>query len=320
MNKLFLIRNPIVFQGEKFLNKRSNYFEGWYFKNTNGNETISFIPGISIDGDNREAFIQVITGDSSYYVYYDIGSFDYSFDPFFVKVGDNCFSIDGIHIAIRDKKSNLKIVGDLKYSNSQGIKSSLLSPNIMGPFSYIPFMECNHAVLSMKNKVNGIINFNDNEICIRDGIGYIEKDFGTSFPKSYIWIQGNNFCCDDVSFMLSIAHIPFKIFQFRGLICILKIGNKEYKFTTYNNSKIIKYDIDNGCVDIVLKKNSYTLIIHSKYDLGYKLSAPVKGRMVKDILESITSKIEVVLMKKDKFIFNDSSLNCGVEIVNNNCL
>ena len=35
MNKLFLIRNPKVFQGERFLNTNKNYFEGWYFKNAN---------------------------------------------------------------------------------------------------------------------------------------------------------------------------------------------------------------------------------------------------------------------------------------------
>ena len=34
MKKLLLIKNPKLFQGEKYINKNKNYFEGWYFKNT----------------------------------------------------------------------------------------------------------------------------------------------------------------------------------------------------------------------------------------------------------------------------------------------
>ena len=48
MNKMFLMKNPDLFQGEKNLNTNKNYFEGWYFKNTNNIESISFIPGINI--------------------------------------------------------------------------------------------------------------------------------------------------------------------------------------------------------------------------------------------------------------------------------
>lgn len=53
----------------------------------------------------------------------------------------------------------------------------------MGPFSYIPFMECNHSILSMKSSANGLININDKEIKFNNGIGYIEKDWGYSIVK-----------------------------------------------------------------------------------------------------------------------------------------
>ena len=48
MKKSDLIRHPECFHGEKFLSKSSNYFEGWYFKISNGTDVISFIPGINI--------------------------------------------------------------------------------------------------------------------------------------------------------------------------------------------------------------------------------------------------------------------------------
>jgi len=315
MNKLFLIKNPDLFQGEKNLNKNKDYFEGWYFKNTNKENGISFIPGINIENNNPKAFIQVITNNTSYFVNYDIEEFESSYEPFIIKIGNNIFSKNGIHIDIKDKMQNLNIYGDIEYSNSKNINTNFLKPNIMGPFSYVPFMECNHAILSMQNKANGSIEINNTVINFDDDMGYIEKDWGCSFPKTYIWCQGNNFQKSDASFMLSIANVPFKMFNFRGVICVLMTGQKEYKFTTYNNSKIIEYDINDNNINITLKKDDYCLNIKATLENGQKLSAPVKGKMKKEIYESINSIINVTLKKDNNIIFDDISTNCGLEIV-----
>lgn len=316
MKRLFLIRKPELFQGEKFLALNKEYFEGWYFKNDNGKEVISFIPGISINKGEKKAFIQVITNDCSYYVDYNIKEFKFSYEPFFVRVGNNYFSHDSVHIDIKDDKEDLVIYGDIRYYNSKNIDTSSLSPNIMGPFSYVPFMECNHAIISMKNKINGLITINNKKIEFNEGTGYIEKDWGCSFPGNYVWCQGNSFRNDKVSFMLSIADIPFKVFNFRGLICVLMIGDKEYRFATYNGAKVIRYRVDNDSLRVTLKKGNYYLEVESKYEAGFRLSAPVKGKMEKDIIESISSIITTTLKKNDRIIFRDTSINCGLEIVN----
>ena len=59
MNRLFLMKNPDLFQGEKYLNTNKNYFEGWYFKNTNNIESISFIPGINIDENTYNKCLRI---------------------------------------------------------------------------------------------------------------------------------------------------------------------------------------------------------------------------------------------------------------------
>ena len=315
MNKLFLIKNPDLFQGEKYLKKRKAYFEGWYFKNINPTDGISFIPGININNNEKKAFIQIITNESSYFVNYDIKDFTFSFAPFYIKIKNNIFSKEEININIIDDSQNLNIQGKIKYLNSKNINTNFLYPNIMGPFSYIPFMECNHAILSMQNEVYGLININNKKIYFNNDIGYIEKDWGCSFPKSYIWCQGNNFQNSKTSFMLSIADIPFKLFNFQGIICALIINNREYKFTTYNNTKLIKYDITHNSLEICLKKGYYSLNIHSTYDISQKLSAPQKGKMNKDIFETINATITITLKKKNKIIFCDTSMHCGLEIV-----
>ena len=310
------MKNPDIFKEKKRLNKNKKYFEGWYFKNINNDNGISFIPGINIDEKSKNSFIQVITNNSSYFLEYKINEFLFKHNPFLIKIGNNIFSKDGIYIDI--KSNNIKVNGSIKYSKSKNIRSNFIKPNIMGPFSYIPFMECNHAILSMQNIANGTINLNNEDIIeFNNDIGYIEKDWGYSFPKEYVWCQGNNFKNSNASFMLSIADIPFKFFNFRGVICVLIIDKKEFTFTTYNTTKIIEYDVKNNNLDITLKKGCYNLNIKSTFDKGLKLSAPIKGKMEKDIFESISSSISLTLMKNNNIIFSDTSLNCGVEVVGN---
>lgn len=318
MNTLFLMKNPELFQGEKYIKTGTNYFEGWYFKNTCNENGISFIPGINIDEDNKKAFIQIITNNSSYFVNYDINDFKFGINPFYVEIGNNFFSKNNIHIDIKDEAHNLAVFGDIKYSDNKNIYTNLLNPNIMGPFSYIPFMECNHAILSMKSTANGSITINNHQMNFTHGTSYIEKDWGFSFPKYYIWCQGNNFKNSNASFMVSIADIPFKAFNFRGIICVLMLDNIEYKFTTYNNTKLLKFSTTNDILNISLKKGPYILEINSSPSSSAKLFAPVKGKMAKDILESISASVNVTLKKDNKIIFSDTSTNCGLEIVPDN--
>ena len=181
MNKLFLIKNPDLFQGEKYLNTNKNYFEGWYFKNTNNENTISFIPGINITENDKKAFVQVITNEMSYFINYDINDFKYNYAPFYIQIAQNFFSKEKVCINISDNTQNLKIDGELTYLDNKNIKTNTLNPNIMGPFSYVPFMECNHAILSMQNSIKGMTNINDKKIDFDNGTRLYRKRLGDFF-------------------------------------------------------------------------------------------------------------------------------------------
>lgn len=313
MKKKYLIKNQENFQGEKYLKNQKNYFEGWYYKLSNFKYDIAIIPGISETKNHANCFIQIITNNKSYFVYYNIDDFEYGFNPFYIKIGNNYFTKDYLHLDVTKKQLSIK--GYVELDNHIEIKKTKISPNIMGPFSYIPFMECNHAVISMKSNANGNIKLNDKKINYKDGTSYIEKDWGSSFPDSYVWCQANNFKNENASFMLSVASIPFLTAHFTGLICVLMVDNIEYKFTTYNLAKIIKQECTKERVDIILKKKDYVLSIKAYKSSSQKLAAPQKGKMTKEILETITAKIKVTLKKNNKIIFSDISEHCGLELV-----
>ena len=119
-----------------------------------GDFSISFIPGICSKNGVNKAFIQIITKDTSYCIFYNPDDFKHSSSPFFVRIGANFFSKETIILDIDDEEQGIKIHGSLHYKDINELNKTKLSPNIMGPFSHIPFMECNHAILSMKHEVS----------------------------------------------------------------------------------------------------------------------------------------------------------------------
>ena len=309
------MKNPEVFQGANGL-RYKNYFEGWYFKHSEDDLGISFIPGINIKNGYEQAFVQVITKATTYCFFYDFNEFSFSSSPFWIRIGKNYFSKEKIVIDINDEKQNVKIYGSLNYSDIQEIQKTSLCPNIMGPFSHVPFMECNHAILSMKHTVKGTILLNSDSYSFNHGQGYIEKDWGTSFPKTYLWCQANSFSEPNCSLSFAIANIPFGLFSFTGYICSLIVNDREFRFATYTNSKIKKCDITDNIIDILIRKGKYSLSIKCNNIKGFELLSPVKGNMEKPIFETIDSVIDVTLKHGNNTILADTSINAGLEIVN----
>ncbi len=138
------IYQPIVFQGN--LNK-NRYFEGWYFKHVSANReyVFSFIPGVALTKTDKHAFIQVIDGISgkTWNVKYPLSEFSFSKKEFNVWVGQSNFSENGIQLNIDTE--DLKIKGEVFYADLVKYPSTLLSPGIMGWYSFVPFMECKHG-------------------------------------------------------------------------------------------------------------------------------------------------------------------------------
>lgn len=309
MNSLFLLNHPGVFQGERKLLHSTNYFEGWYFKCTNGKDTISFIPGIHIENNKKSAFLQIITKETSYFIPYSFEEFTFTYEPFSIAIGNNTFSLTSIHLSIAT--ADVSLTGSLAFSHSLSLEKKFLSPNIMGPFSFLPFMECNHAILSMKNTINGFLQLNKTSYTFKKGAGYIEKDWGCSFPKTYEWLQGNCFQHTDASFFFSIADIPFKSFRFDGFICVLTVAGKEYRFTTYNGAHLEKINP----YFFILRKNRLKLEIRVEGNHFFALQAPKNGSMEQTIKESVDSNIHLQLYRNNTLLMDDFSTNCGLEIV-----
>ncbi len=315
MNKC---KYPMRFQGHK--NKRK-YFEGWYYKlvSKDGNHSVVFIPGISLNNSNPHAFIQVFLTNhqekslATKYIEYSIDAFNYDAKINVLSLGNCKFGLDDITIDIAFE--NISIVGHVNMYERKDIKRTFISPSIMGFFRYVPKMECYHGVVSMSHKLDGKLNINNKSISFNKGKGYIEKDWGTSFPEEYVWIQSNHFENPDTSFMLSYAKIPFLGMKFNGFIVNLVLNHKEYRFATYNFSKVAFLEVSEHKVIIIIKKGRYSLKVIAKNKETVKLVSPKNGLMNNQIKEGLSGEVELSLYKSEILIYHDIGKQTGLEIM-----
>jgi hypothetical protein len=238
---------------------------------------------------------------------------EFRYDPLKLdlRIGNSHFRHDGIKINLENDE--LKIIGEIQYSDIIRLPKSILKPGIMGWYSFVPTMECNHGVVSVDHRLNGLLKVNGDESNYDNGKGYIEKDWGISFPESWIWMHCNNFDSGNVSAMVSVAKIPWKKSFFIGFISFISINGSTRIFATYNGSKIMSLKRTGGASELIIGKGDtvFTTRITGK-GAGF-LKAPSKGSMKNIIKESIDSDVFVELREKNNIIFSGKGIRAGYE-------
>ena len=308
-------RNPEIFQGD--MNQR-RYFEGWYFKNVDPREArpIAIIPGISLTETGSHAFIQVLEGNTgiSHYMEYPLKEFWASKEEFDIKVGECRFTWKGINLNIEDER--VYVEGSISFNDPVTWRRSLLTPGIMGWYSYVPFMECYHGLVSMSHSLSGSLAINGDRVDYTEGKGYAEKDWGRSFPSAHIWMQSNHFDNPETSFMLSAARIPWVGSSFTGFILILWYKGEFLNMSTYTGARLIRLRKEEDRVHITVEKGRHSLDVTAYRGSSGLLRAPKLGEMQGRVSESMDSLINIRLVNnvsKD-ILYEDSGRNSGLEI------
>lgn len=304
--------NPEQFQG---WGKKRNYFEGWYYKVVSNDQqkAYTFIPGIAMDtSGNGHAFIQVLDGKqkTSAYHRFDIRDFKPSAKKLLLLFNNNSFSENHLLLDLPGIKGELHFSGNIPWPKP------FYSPGIMGPYAFAPFMECYHGIVSMDHSINGELVIDNEKISFADGRGYIEKDWGRSFPSAYFWMQSNHFSRPGISFKCSVAKIPWIRSSFIGFIAGLWLKDQLYRFTTYNGTKLSRSFADEKTVVITLENRKFLLKVTAHRDNATELASPIHGFMNGRIEESMTAAIDVILTDKrtGSILLRDTGKNAGLEV------
>ena len=289
-----------------------SFFEGWYYKviSPQPGAALAIIPGISRHADGSgEAFIQVLDGLNAqpYYHPFPLADFTAAEDAFRIQIGPNHFSGTGISLDLPG------LSGELTFHEPFGWPATLGAPGIMGWYAFVPFMQCYHGVWSMHHALGGQLTWQGQKVDFTGGAGYGEKDWGSSFPRGWIWTQSNHFSSDRrVSVMASVAHIPWLGSSFVGFIGGILVEDRLYRFATYTGAKR-RSVMDGETITIGFRDRHTELMIRATPGPGGHLISPLKGQMTGKVNESLQAQLEVRLTEKGKDIFTGTGTWAGLE-------
>ena len=311
LNKLM---HPEIFQGK---NKRKHYFEGWYFKITDSKseQYYAIIPGISIGSWDTHAFIQVLDNNHDVkYFHFEISDFRYNENRFEIMIGDNYFSRSRIRLNLMD--IDFSIQGDLYFCNIMKYPTTFFRKGVMGPFLLLPGMECYHDIINIQHRIIGHLKVSGKTVDFSGGIGYIEKDWGRSMPKTWLWFQSNHFQPDDVSLVFNVAKVPFLGGSFMGFIVMFRYRDRIFMFTTYSGASISRMYQKNDKIKITVQDCRFRLDLSIAYVDGGVIKAPIDGQMSRNITECMNAVVKVRFADRTGKIFYEGiGTNGGLELV-----
>lgn len=285
--------------------KRGPYFAGWYLKHQTGSgRALALIPAMHIDAAGRRgASLQVIAGGQAWWIEYPDSEFHAGEEGFSLQLGQNRFFRSGLALDI--EQDGLSLCGTLGYGPFRSLRS-----DIMGPFRLFPGMECSHGVLSMGHTLKGTLTLNGERLDFSGGQGYIETDWGRSFPRAYLWTQ----CLwSGGSLMLSIADIPLPVGHFTGCICAVIHQGREYRLASYRSLRIRHWSPEGA----EIRQGKYRLTVQLLEEQGCLLRAPDLGSMERTVRESLRAKVRYCFWRGETLLISHTDDNASFEYADN---
>jgi len=312
--------HPAWYQGN---HQGPPYFEGWYFKLVDATQQhrIAVIPGIfkAADLEKGHAFIQILDGGSGEATYhaYATDTFRAAEREFDVSIGDSRFTLEGVVLGVDSEDRSL--TGQVRFTDVTPWPVRWTSPGVMGWFAWMPLMQTYHGVLSLDHAIQGSLVLDGERIDFDGGRGYIEKDWGHSFPEAWVWTQTNHFGREGTSLTASIATIPWFWTSFRGFLIGLWHGGRLYRFATYTGARIEELVIDEDAVSLVVGDGTYRLSISAHGASGGVLRGPTGRDMLGRVPESLDARVRVRLTARrsgsSAVVFEGVGEHAGLEIV-----
>ncbi len=311
-----VVLNPGTYHGT---HQKPPFFEGWYFKLVSADEKskIAIIPGIIL-GKDAHAFVQVIDGSdgTTEYFTFPFDQFQAEVPQFKLRIGANYFDSSRLLVDVEQSKGQLS--GEIRFGRLNPWPVNFFSPGVMGWYAWVPGMECYHGVLSFDHSLQGKLTLNGKEMDFTGGRGYIEKDWGKSFPEAWVWFQSNHFNNISACITGSVAIIPWIGASFKGFIVGFWLNGVLHRFTTYRHSKIESLEISDDHVSWVLQNRTHRLRLNAFCAQGGLLRGPTQLDMGKRVIETLKASIQVKLETlRGDIVFDGIGENAGLEVIGN---
>lgn len=286
---MFSINKPSSLQGSF---DRKKYFEGWFHKIYSAKYKTSFILiyGYTTgNSDKKFGFIQVhIPNQQVLIMYFDKNEVFCDPNKHVVRMGEHIFTSNKIDI-------NTKEMGiQLHLTDNQSIRTF---KNSMGYNYVIPNLPCYHAILNKSHLVSGEIRTEKTNFVMDQDMGYLEKNWGTSFPENYIWLHAVDPTNAEVNLLFSQAEIKWMGGAFLRHLGYLNFENECIDLRQLENPIVSNSFVNPEKQLIHISSKLIELEISIVLGEQVLFKGPEDGALQRDIIHYTDAIIEVKLKR-----------------------
>jgi tocopherol cyclase len=272
-----------------------NYFEGWFQKIYSKEYNASFVIIYGYATRNTKdkfGFIQVLLPNSApKIIYFNRNILSCDAERHILQMGDNLLSTDIIQINTKEFEIYLKLM------NNQVLRTF---KNSMGYYYFIPNLPCYHAVLNTGHQVSGEIKLKNDRFALDNELGYLEKSWGTSFPKTYYWLHAVDPNNPQVSLLFSSAHIEWIGKKFIRYVGHFRFDKKQVDFRFLNNFAASILSSNKYKHEIRITSKSLQMDISITHRSKVQFKGPFNGKLTRDIIHFPDSIIQIRLLENNK--------------------
>lgn len=286
------IMHPEAFHGQA---GQVPFFEGWYIKlvTADRSRSLALIPGLfrgRPDG-SAHAFIQVVRDGEApvQYASFPPEAFAGASDRFSVQVGESSFGARGVSLKLDGCE------GEVSFGELASWPVSAASPGVMGWYAWMPIMQCYHGILSLDHELRGYLEVEGERLDFNGGRGYIEKDWGRSFPVRWVWMQSNHFDEAGLSVTVSIADVPWFGGAFPGFLVGVWRSGSLMRFTTYTGARVEKVTRDDEGATFVVTDKRHRLSVRARGGHPTAIYKPSEADMRGVVHEYLGATLDVHL-------------------------
>jgi tocopherol cyclase len=275
--------------------RQGNYFEGWFQKVYSAEYQASFIIIYGYATQNSLesfGFIQLLLPDGEpRFLYFHKN--EISCDPtrHVFKMGSHILSTEVIRIQCHDINIQLSL---LKNTPIRTLKNS------MGYTYYVPGLPCYHAVLNPSHQVSGIIQAGQQHYHLDNATGYLEKNWGKSFPERYFWMHAVDPKNPEISILFSRAEIKWMGLNFIRHVGHFKNDGAALDLRHFKNFQLLTSPAEQNqrLLRIGSKETQMEICIRQGKKVLFK--GPTNGKLSRSIPHHADAQVDVSLSQNQK--------------------
>lgn len=306
------------------MKKKKNCFEGWYFREQGKELTIAFIPALHYDEEGRmTGSLQVVLPEKSWFFAYDHPTNMNLPDSLFVVLGKNVFTEACIHLDIDEP--GLSIKGDIYFDRDYGTKFRVMGPLDLPIVSSLAsrVLPCGHHIWAMEQELSGELEIracygeiglcngkgdlrNGKVFSFDGGKGYLEADYGETFPKSYFWSHCNWF--EEKPLRITCAGVELPGDR-RGCFACIDQDGYRVKLATYRGAKVEAFSPEG----FRIRQGKYVLEGWKMEGKPVTLQSPLGDAMSETTDEYLSCTVRYRLIHGEDVFFDEISQRAAYE-------